>query len=104
MEPPSDSSGVLVIKKPGVQSSELVANLPPRDRCRRFHYWQHGTGVRGDFIVMPSVILARLVGYFVDGSFPEFVPTVIPSVVVLVLMLIAYKLMTGSTDQTTSAR
>ena len=51
------------------------------------------------FIVVPSVILARLVGYFVDGSFPEFVPTVIPTVVVLVLMLIAYKLMAGSTDK-----
>ena len=48
------------------------------------------------FIVMPSVILARLVGYFVDGSFPEFFPITIPTVVVLVLMLIAYKLMAGS--------
>ncbi len=51
------------------------------------------------FIVMPSVIVARLVGYFVDGSFPEFVPTVMPAVVVLVLMLIAHKLMAGSTDK-----
>ncbi len=55
--------------------------------------------IRVGFILMPSVILARLVGYFVDGSFPEFVPTVMPAVVVLVLMLIAHKLMAGSTDK-----
>jgi hypothetical protein len=41
------------------------------------------------------------VGYFIDGSFPEFVPTVMPAVVVLVLMLIAHKLMAGSTDKYT---
>ncbi len=51
------------------------------------------------FIAMPTVIFTRLVGYFVDGSFPEFVPTVMPAVVVLVLMLIAHKLMAGSTDK-----
>ncbi len=33
------------------------------------------------FIAMPTVIFTRLVGYFVDGSFPEFVPMVIPAVV-----------------------
>jgi hypothetical protein len=55
--------------------------------------------IRVGFILMPSVIFARLVGYFVDGSFPEFVPTVMPAVVVLVLMLIAHKLMAGSTDK-----
>ncbi len=46
-----------------------------------------------------AVIFARLVGYFVDGSFPEFVPMIMPPVVVLVLMLIAHKLMAGSTDK-----
>ncbi len=51
------------------------------------------------FIAMSTVIFTRLVGYFVDGSFPEFVPMVMPAVVVLVLMLIAHKLMAGSTDK-----
>ncbi len=46
-----------------------------------------------------AVIFARLVGYFVDGSFPEFVAMIVPPVVVLVLMLIAHKLMAGSTDK-----
>lgn len=46
-----------------------------------------------------AVIFARLVGYFVDGSFPEFVPMIMPPFVVLVLMLIARKLMAGSTDK-----
>jgi len=55
--------------------------------------------IRVGFIYMLSVIFARLVGYFVDGSFPEFVPMVMPAVVVLVLMLIAHKLMAGSTDK-----
>ena len=55
--------------------------------------------IRVGFIAMPSVIFARLVGYIVDGSFPEFASMVIPAVVVLVLMLIAHKLMAGSTDK-----
>jgi hypothetical protein len=46
-----------------------------------------------------AVIFARLVGYFVDGSFPEFVFMAGPPFVVLVLMLIAGKLMAGSTDK-----
>ena len=54
--------------------------------------------IRVGFIAMPLVILARLVGYFVDGSFPEFVAMIMPAVFVLVLMLIAHKLMTSSTD------
>ncbi len=52
--------------------------------------------IRVGFILMLSTIFARLVGYFVDGSFPEFVPTVMPAVVVLVLMLIAHKLMAAN--------
>ena len=50
-------------------------------------------------IYITLVIFARLVGYFVDGSFPEFVSMLMPPIVVLVLMLIAYKLMAGSTDK-----
>ena len=50
-------------------------------------------------ISLPAVIFARLVGYFVDGSFPEFIFMIVPPVVVLVLMLIAHKLMAGSTDK-----
>ena len=51
------------------------------------------------FIAMPTVIFTRLVGYFVDGAFPEFVSAIMPAVVVLVLMLIAHKLMAGLTDK-----
>ena len=50
-------------------------------------------------ISLLAAIFSRLVGYFVDGSFPEFVFMTGPPVVVLVLMLIAYKLMAGSTDK-----
>jgi len=50
-------------------------------------------------INLSAVIFARLVGYFVDGSFPEFVPMIVPPIIALVLMLIAHRLMTGSTDQ-----
>lgn len=52
-------------------------------------------------INLSAVIFARLVGYFVDGSFPEFVPMIVPPIIALALMLIARKLMTGSTDQQT---
>jgi Domain of unknown function (DUF4345) len=50
-------------------------------------------------INITSVIFARLVGYFVDGSFPEFFSMIMPPVVILVLMLIAHKLMEGSTNK-----
>lgn len=50
-------------------------------------------------ISLLAVIFARLVGYVVDGSFPEFVFMTVPPVVVLVLMLIGRKLMAGSTDK-----
>ena len=55
--------------------------------------------IRVGFICMVAVIFSRLVGYFVDGSFPEYVPMVMPAVVVLVLMLIAHKFMAGSSCQ-----
>jgi len=50
-------------------------------------------------INLSAVIFARLVGYFVDGSFPEFVSMIVPPIIALVLMLFAHRLMTGSTDQ-----
>ena len=46
-----------------------------------------------------AVIFARIVGYFVDGSFPEFIPMIVPPVVMLVLMLTAHKLMASPADQ-----
>jgi len=49
-------------------------------------------------INLSAVIFARLVGYFVDGSFPEFVPMIVPPIVALALLLIAYKLMTSEAD------
>ncbi|WP_136057742.1 DUF4345 family protein [Candidatus Halocynthiibacter alkanivorans] len=51
------------------------------------------------FIAMPTVIFTRLVGYYVDGAFPEFVSAVLPAVFVLILMLIAHKLMASSTNK-----
>ncbi|NKC01259.1 MAG: hypothetical protein GKR90_22560 [Pseudomonadales bacterium] len=47
-------------------------------------------------ISLSATIFARLVGYLVDGSFPEFAFMTIPPVIALVLMLIAHKLMVGS--------
>ena len=52
-------------------------------------------------INLSAVIFARLVGYFVDGSFPEFTAMIVPPMVFLVLLLIAYKLMASSTDELT---
>ncbi len=48
------------------------------------------------FIALLLVLIARLVGYFVDGSFPELVSTVMPTIFAIVLMLIAHKLMAAS--------
>ncbi|NRB42460.1 MAG: hypothetical protein HRU20_28990 [Pseudomonadales bacterium] len=50
-------------------------------------------------INLSAVIFARLVGYFVDGSFTEFVPMIVPPIVALFLMLIARKLMTDSIEK-----
>ncbi len=58
--------------------------------------------IRVGVINLLAVIFARLVGYFVDGSFPEFIPMIMPPVVILVLMLIAYKLMAGSAGKVES--
>ena len=52
--------------------------------------------IRVGVINLLAVIFARLVGYFVDGSFPEFIHIIMPPVVILVLILIAYKLMADS--------
>ena len=52
-------------------------------------------------INLSAVIFARLVGYFADGSFPEFTGMIVPPMVLLALMLIAYKLMASSTDELT---
>jgi len=50
-------------------------------------------------INLSAVIFARLVGYFVDGSFTEFVPMIVPPIIALVLMLIAYQFMASLADR-----
>ena len=51
------------------------------------------------FIALLMVLIGRIVGYMSDGSFPELVSNVIPTVIAIILMLIAYKLMGSSAEQ-----
>ncbi|WP_444912265.1 DUF4345 family protein [Microbulbifer sp. PAAF003] len=50
------------------------------------------------FIALMLVLVGRLVGYFIDGSYPEFIPTVVPTIVAAVIMIIACKLMAHTAD------
>lgn len=51
------------------------------------------------FVSLLMVLVGRLVGYLSDGSFPELLSNVIPTVIAIVLMLIAYRLMGSSAEQ-----
>ncbi|WP_444956920.1 DUF4345 family protein [Microbulbifer sp. ZKSA002] len=50
------------------------------------------------FIALMLVLFGRLVGYFIDGSYPELIPTVAPTIVATVIMIIACKLMAHTKD------
>ena len=45
------------------------------------------------FLSLLMVLAGRLVGFCVDGSFPELVVNIVPTIIAIALMLIAYKLM-----------
>ncbi len=51
------------------------------------------------FISLLLTLTGRLVSYVVDGSFPELVSTIMPTVIAIILMLIAYKLMRLPAEQ-----
>ncbi|MCK0068133.1 DUF4345 family protein [Kordiimonas laminariae] len=47
------------------------------------------------FFSLIAVIVARLTGYILDGSFPELLQITAPTVFFLTLLTLAYKLMTA---------
>ncbi len=49
--------------------------------------------IRVGAIFVLSIIAGRIIGYFMDGSFPEFAKMISPPIGVFILMLIAHKLM-----------
>lgn len=50
------------------------------------------------FFALLLVLVGRLVGYFVEGSFSELFITLIPTIIAITLWLIAYKLMVSSKE------
>lgn len=47
------------------------------------------------FLSLLLVLVGRLIGYFSDGLYPEFAVTIIPTLIAIALMLVAFKLMTN---------